>query len=118
MTLSFKHRIDPDGGKITLVTDAIFKPNGLCFSPDYKKLYVADTGSTHYKEAPRNIQVHDVIDGKTLAKGREFTSMAMEVNGAKIAGLADGMRCDTDGNVWSSAGWAEPVGNAVTHSAA
>ena len=101
------YRIDPDGGKIALVTDAIFKPNGLCFSPDYKKLYIADTGSTHYKEAPRNIQVHDVVDGKTLAKGREFTSMAMEVNGAKVAGLADGIRCDTDGNVWSSAGWAE-----------
>jgi gluconolactonase len=28
----------------------------------------------------------------------------MELAG-KGAGLADGIRCDTDGNIWSSAGW-------------
>src|SRR6185369_5597243 len=33
------YRIDP-AGKVEKVTDEIFKPNGLCFSPDYKKLYV------------------------------------------------------------------------------
>jgi gluconolactonase len=105
------YRIDPAGGKVTLVTDALFKPNGLCFSPDYKKLYVADTGATHYENAPRNIQVFDVADGSKLANGREFVAMAMELHtGAKIAGLADGIRCDADGNVWSSAGWAVPVG--------
>ena len=101
------YRIDPKGGEITMVTDAVFKPNGLCFSPDYKKLYIADTGASHYKEAPKNIQVYDVVEGSKLAKGREFVSMAMEVGGQKVAGLADGIRCDTDGNIWSSAGWAE-----------
>ena len=39
------YRIDGKTGKMEMVTDEIFKPNGLCFSPDYKKLYVADTGS-------------------------------------------------------------------------
>ncbi len=38
------YRIDPKAAKIELVTDDLYKPNGLCFSPDYKKLYVADTG--------------------------------------------------------------------------
>lgn len=101
------YRIDPADGKVALVTDEIFKPNGLCFTPDYKKLYVADTGSTHYKEAPKNIKVWDVVDGKKLSNGRQFVSMAMEVAGKTVTGLADGIRCDTDGNVWSSAGWAE-----------
>ena len=50
------------------VTDEIFKPNGLCFSPDYKKLYVADTGASHYPDAPKNIKVWDVVDGKKLAQ--------------------------------------------------
>ncbi len=100
------YRIEPTDKKVTLVTDAIFKPNGLCFSADYKKLYIADTGASHYKNAPKNIQVHDVVDGKKLANGRQFVSMEMEVGGTKVAGLADGIRCDTDGNVWSSAGWA------------
>ena len=31
--------------------------------------------------------------------------MKMELNGTTVAGLADGMRCDKDGNIWTSAGW-------------
>lgn len=98
------YRIDPQSGKVEKVTDEIFKPNGLCFSPDFKLLYVADTGASHYKEAPKNIKVFDV-NGAKLSKGREFVSMEMEVGGKKVAGLADGIRCDIDGNVWASAGW-------------
>ena len=101
------YRIDPKDGSVSLVTDDLFKPNGLCFSPDYKKLYIADTGASHYPAAPKNIKVWDVVDGRKLANGREFVSMALEVKGEKVAGFADGIRCDTDGNVWSSAGWAE-----------
>ncbi|MCS6978206.1 MAG: SMP-30/gluconolactonase/LRE family protein [Gemmatales bacterium] len=100
------YRIDPKTLKIEKMTDEIYKPNGLCFSPDYKKLYVADTGASHYPEAPRNIKVWDVLDdGKRLGKGREFASMKMELNGKEVAGLADGIRCDVDGNLWAAAGW-------------
>jgi len=86
-----------------IVTDEIYKPNGLCFSPDYKKLYVADTGATHYEQAAREIKVWDVVDGK-LRNGRTFASMALDGK----EGLADGIRCDVDGNVWASAGWVGP----------
>ncbi len=98
------YHIDPITTKVTMVTDDIFKPNGLCFSPDYKKLYAADTGSSHYPNAPKNIKVWDV-EGNKLTNGREFASMAMDVNGKTVAGLADGIRCDQDGNIWASAGW-------------
>lgn len=94
------YRID-GSGQIVKVTDEIFKPNGLCFSPDYKKLYVADTGATHYPEAPRDIKVWDVVNGKSLANGRSFASMVWGTQN----GLADGIRMDVDGNVWASAGW-------------
>jgi gluconolactonase len=97
------YRIDAKSGKMEMVTDEIFKPNGLCFSPDYKKLYIAETGASHYPDAPRNIKVWDVVDGKTLAKGREFASMKLD--GFEKAGFADGIRADIDGNVWASAGW-------------
>ena len=97
------YRIDPDG-KVEKVTDEIFKPNGLCFSADYKKVYVADTGATHYPHAPRNIKVWDIEGGK-LRNGREFASMKMNLNGKEVAGLADGIRCDRDGNIWAGAGW-------------
>ena len=115
------YRIDPATAKVERVTDEIFKPNGLCFSPDYKKLYVADTGSSHYKEAPKNIKVWDV-DGTKLKNGREFCSMQMKAAEAislaasrgetlrttgqeTVAGMPDGIRCDVEGNVWVGAGW-------------
>ncbi len=101
------YRIDPKTGKMEKVVgrDQMFKPNGLCFSPDYKKVYIADTGATHHEDAPRNIMVFDVSDGKKLANGREFVSMAMDVKGEKKAGLADGLRADVDGNLWVGGGW-------------
>ena len=95
------YRIDARTGKMDKVTDEIFKPNGLCFSPDYKKLYVSDTGSVDQGDAPKNIKVWDVVDGQKLRTGREFASM--ELDGQ--AGLADGIRADVDGNIWASAGW-------------
>jgi gluconolactonase len=95
------YRIDPKNGKMEKVLDDMFKPNGLCFSPDYKKLYVADTGASHYEKAPRNIMVYDVIDGTKLGKGKEYVSM--ELNGK--AGFADGIRADVDGNIWVGSGW-------------
>ncbi len=115
------YRIDPKTAKMEKMTDEMFKPNGLCFSPDYKKVYIAETGASHYDNAPRNIMVFDVIDGVKLGKGREFASMKWDPTmerewfelskkqglGGKesVAGFADGMRVDVDGNLWASAGW-------------
>ncbi|HJT36294.1 MAG TPA: SMP-30/gluconolactonase/LRE family protein [Pirellulales bacterium] len=97
------YRIDAKSGKLEKLTDEIYKPNGLCFSPDYKKLYVADTGASHYPDAPHNIKVWDVVDGVKLAHAREFASMKLD--GFDRPGMADGIRADIDGNIWSSAGW-------------
>lgn len=101
------YRIHAGSGKLFQVTTDIYKPNGLCFSPDYKKLYVADTGSSHYAEAQKEIKVFDVVDERSLAKGRSFASMVLQVEGGDILkGQADGIRCDVDGNVWAAGGWA------------
>ena len=99
------YRIDPKTGKMAVATDAEYKANGLCFSPDYKKLYVCDTGSTHYPQAPKNIRVYEVVDGASLRNGRQFVSMELAGKGA---GLADGIRSDVDGNIWVGAGWVGP----------
>lgn len=96
------YRVDGKSGGMDMVTDELYKPNGLCFSPDYKKLYVCDTGATHYPDAPKIIQVYDVADSRTLKSGKRFTSMELAGKGA---GLADGIRADTDGNIWTGAGW-------------
>ena len=95
------YRVDKTG-KMEKVADDMYKPNGLCFSPDYKKLYICDTGSTHYPEAPKNIRVYDVVDNKSLKNGKQYISMEMPGKGA---GQADGIRADKDGNIWVGAGW-------------
>ena len=86
------YRVDPKTARIEMVTDAFDKPNGICFSPDYKKLYIVDTGT------PRNIQVFDVSENK-LRGGRVFTDM--KLNGR--AGGSDGIRADVDGNIGAGA---------------
>lgn len=99
------YRIDPKTAKIEVATDEIYKPNGLCFSPDYKKLYVTDTGSSHYPNAPRNIKVWDLAGEGKPQNGREFTSMKLKTEKGERAGFADGIRADVDGNIWAAAGW-------------
>jgi gluconolactonase len=94
------YRIDGQSGAVTKVADQPFKPNGLCFSPDYRICYVADTGSSHYPEAKNIIWAFDV-DGATLRNPRTFASMEMDGR----SGLADGIRCDTAGNLWAGGGW-------------
>ena len=86
------YRVDPKTARVEMVTDALDKPNGLCFSHDYKRLYVVDTGG------PRDIQVFDVVDNK-LRGQKQFTDM--KLNGK--AGGSDGVRVDIDGNVWAAA---------------
>ena len=73
------------------MTDEIERPNGICFSPDYNKLYIADTGP------PKNIVTYDVVNGERLANKQVFADMA--------PGAADGLRCDIDGNLWAGTGW-------------
>ncbi|HZT30696.1 MAG TPA: SMP-30/gluconolactonase/LRE family protein [Bryobacteraceae bacterium] len=98
------YRVDGKTGRMEKVTDEGYKQNGLCFSPDYKKLYVCDTGATHYPNAPKVIRVYDIVDGRSLRNGRQFCSMEL----AGKAGLADGIRADIDGNIWVGAGWVGP----------
>ena len=50
------YRIDPDTAEVTLVADELTRPNGLCFSPDFSKLYVVTA------EAGAQIVVFDVDD--------------------------------------------------------
>ncbi|MEI6872383.1 MAG: SMP-30/gluconolactonase/LRE family protein [Verrucomicrobiota bacterium] len=86
----FVFRFDPKTKALAAVAKDFNKPNGLCFSPDGKRLYVADSG------APRHIRSFDVQSDGRLENGRVF---------AKIDnGSPDGIRCDTEGRLWSSAG--------------
>jgi gluconolactonase len=84
----FRH--DPKTGKTTAVVKDFVQPNGLAFSPDEKKLYVADSGT------PRHVRVFDVAADGTLRDGAVFCAIDK--------GGPDGIRVDQAGRVWSSAG--------------
>ena len=94
------YRIDAQSGQVAKVADEPFKPNGLCFSPDYRTCYIADTGASHYPEAQKIIWAYDV-DGPRLRNPRTFANMALEGK----AGMGDGIRADERGNIWVGAGW-------------
>lgn len=87
------YRVDPDGRIAAMVTD--FQcPNGLAFSPDEKRLYIAETGRLNTPD-PQYIRVFDVGDDWQLSGDETFHVIS--------PGCADGIRVDTDGNLWSSA---------------
>lgn len=88
------YRVDAKSGQVALITDELSGPNGLCFSPDYRRLYIADTGTG------REIRVGDV-DGATLRSVRRHAQLS--VPGTDQPSGADGMRCDVDGNLWCGA---------------
>ncbi len=93
----YLYRLDPRAGTLDVVADDFCGPNGLCFSPDEKLLYAAETGPQFDVSAPRHIRVFDVAeDGRALRGGRVFY--------AASPGMADGFRCDEDGNIWTGAG--------------
>ena len=88
------YRLVP-GGEPKLVVDRnLFdQPNGLCFSPDEKLLYVNDT-------VQALIRVFDVNADGTLSNARVFAS---GIRSELEPGLPDGMKCDQHGNVWVTA---------------
>lgn len=87
------YRVTP-GGEMAVMVDDMNCPNGLAFSPDESHLYVADTGRM-FSGDPQHIRVYACASNGTLSNGRLFHDIA--------PGCADGVRIDSDGNLWSSA---------------
>ena len=87
------YRIDGESGEVSLVTTDILGPNGLCFSPDERFLYIVESRGVPH----RKILAYDVAEN-----GREIMNKRVLID-AGPGGTPDGMRCDIDGNLWC--GW-------------
>ncbi len=88
------YRVDPATGQMdAMVTDANC-PNGLAFSPDESRLYMADTGRM-FSDDPQHIRAFEVGPNDRLTGGEVFHVVD--------PGCSDGLRVDSDGNLWSSA---------------
>src|SRR5258706_3994798 len=86
---NYVFRFDPKAKQNSVVSKDFDKPNGICFSPDENKLYVADSGK------PRHIRVFQVERDGAVSNGKIFCKIDK--------GAPDGIRCDVDGRIWSSA---------------
>ena len=84
------YRLDPGAKEPAAVAADFDMPNGLCFSPLEKMLYVADSGKPHH------IRRFKVKADNTLEGGEVFVTIT--------PGGPDGIRCDRHGRVFSSAG--------------
>jgi len=90
----YVYQFNPANGNascVPVITNVLIRPNGLCFSPDQSKLYVADSDTSRH-----NIRVYSVSPSNTLSGGTVFATVTN--------GIPDGIRCDIDGRVWSSGG--------------
>jgi gluconolactonase len=86
------YRIDPATGDVERVLDDFVRPNGLAFSPDETRLYVADSGGTSVKDGPRHIRAF-TLDDRRLTGGDVFATCTH--------GLFDGFRVDESGRIWA-----------------
>ncbi|MFC2254353.1 SMP-30/gluconolactonase/LRE family protein [Labrys portucalensis] len=89
------YRLDASG-KLSVVADDFVQPNGLAFSPDEKLLYVVDTGRSHLPDGPAHIRRFAVGESGALVDKGLFADCT--------AGFFDGLRLDTQGRIWTSAG--------------
>jgi len=84
------YRISPDLATLTLLVNDFLVPNGIAFSPDESVLYINDT-------ARRHIRAFDLAPNGTLA--RQTDRVFADLSGPE-AGVPDGMKVDTAGNVF------------------
>jgi gluconolactonase len=104
------YRVDPSGRVDLVVSEQqVPDPNGLAFSPDYKKLYVISTGKGPGDTGAGgkgDIHVFDVSSDNKLSNQKLFTDCM--VDGVKCG--PDGARCDVNGNLWVSSNAGRAVG--------
>lgn len=89
------YKVDKEG-KVTVIDKELTRPNGIAFSPDFLKLYVANSD-------PKNAiwKVYDVdVDGNT-SNGKVFGDVTSLV-GDDNPGLPDGLRVDDNGNLFAT----------------
>jgi gluconolactonase len=92
------YRLEPGTHEASIVAEGVLGPNGLCFSPDEKILYLVESRAV----PNRKMLAYDVVDG-----GRKLSNKRVLFD-AGPGGTPDGMRCDIDGNLWCGWGMGTP----------
>ncbi|KAJ9093173.1 hypothetical protein QFC21_006490 [Naganishia friedmannii] len=93
------YRFNEDSGLVSIVADGFSMPNGICFSPDQRTAYIADTGlvmKDRNPTRPATIYAFDVSEDGVFCNRRTFAF------GKLIPGhvVPDGVHVDAEGNLW------------------
>ena len=118
----------PDTGAIRVMADGFGRPNGICFSPDEKVVYITDTDRVHGDGTISDERVSSMLvklDGGPLHSlldyNADFPSLSSYAFDVSIVhgepfltnrrlfamadqGIPDGIKCDLEGNVYSGCG--------------
>ena len=104
------YRVDKGGAITQLIAEGpVPDPNGLCFSPDFKKLYIISTGQgpgDTIAGGKGDMYVFEVTTDNKITNGKFFSDFM--VDGVKCG--PDGVRADVDGNLWVSSNAGRNVG--------
>jgi gluconolactonase len=86
------YRVDGETREASIVAEGVLGPNGLCFSPDEKTLYIVES---------RGVPNRKILAYEVAADGRTIRNKRLHIDAGP--GSPDGFRCDVDGNLWC--GW-------------
>jgi gluconolactonase len=104
------YRVDPSGRlDMVIPEDQVPDPNGLAFSPDFRKLYVSSTGKGPGDTGAGGkgeVFVFDVGADNRVSNHRLFTNCLVD----EVKCGPDGVRCDVDGNVWCASNAGRALG--------
>ncbi|KAK9489988.1 hypothetical protein V1508DRAFT_458134 [Lipomyces doorenjongii] len=99
----------PITGSIRMVADGFVRPNGIAFSPDWKRCYITDTEAydglgNNIAQAAATVYVQDVVEQMSPSGEVSFYLANKRVFAFADCGAPDGIKLDLAGNVYCGCG--------------
>jgi gluconolactonase len=93
------YKLDPKTGKVDVLIKDLAMPNGIVFSPDYSRLYVADTGGHKRHPDPKFHDYPDTVTCYAVSKKGKLGKKLFTIDEG-----SDGMAVDVKGNIYLTHG--------------
>jgi gluconolactonase len=91
------YKLEPKSGRVTAIIKDLAMPNGIVFSPDQTRLYVADTGGNKRHPDPKFHNLPDAIHCYEVSEAGELGKKLFQIDEG-----SDGMAVDAKGNIYAT----------------